>query len=66
MILQNLVITTDLDLHKSFSKIFFWDTRAEPYQSRRIKDHNDGKVSKTIAKLQNRERKRDQNARKSC
>ena len=44
---------------------FFWDTRAEPYQSTHIKAQSDGRISETIVRILNRKPKRYQNDSKS-
>ena len=56
----------DLGAAKSHPQEIFWDTAAQPKPPAHIYQRSDGRISKTIVRIQSRKPKRDENARKFC
>ena len=57
---------SDLGAAKSRLQEFFWGTAAQPQAPAHISQQTDGRISKTIVRIQSRKPKRDENAPNFC
>ena len=55
-----------LESAKSGAQKFLWSTPAQPKPPAHISQRSDGRISKTIVRIQSSKPKRDENARKFC